>query len=451
MNILVMTVGGEDVPLVLSIREMKPDHIYFICSSGQKSSRVMVEGNGLVCGRDKDGAPVRPNILVQTGFPKDRTTIVETDPDDPGEVYAVAKEIIAGCEGHTVYADYTGGTKSMASGLLMAALEFDYCHPLLIKGPRADLVKVTGDRSRVFMINRYNVMISRFKRTFEDLLNRQDYGGARDIIRAIGRIGTDKNDEEFLDRANLAMNAFDLWDRFEYGRAWEDLDYFTRSYRPNQHMIQFKITAGRLAGIVNWLKKGTDFSADKTETPANVPYTVADPWKEAPLPVYDLIRNAERRARMEQYDDAVARLYRATELYAQFALRRRDISTANITEETLARLNAEHRGRLEQKRDAEGRLAIGLFESYELLSGLDEPVGRIWDQHKAQIMDVIQFRNMSWLAHGYKPVRKEDYERFHTVLTEFIRQCDEADPHFSKNKERLSTYPDLPNTVCFMD
>ncbi|AGA59178.1 CRISPR-associated protein, TIGR02710 family [Thermobacillus composti KWC4] len=449
MKVLIMTVGGDDTPLVLSIKELKPDYIHFICSSGQNSSRVMVIGDGKVCGKEKD----RPNILIQAGFPKDQTTIVEVDPDDPAEVYELAKEIIAGYKGHQVYTDYTGGTKSMASGLLVAALEYDYCQPILMKGPRADLNKVTGDRSRVFMINRHSIIFSRFKKTFEDVLNRQDYGGARDIVRTISKIGADKNDEEFLDRANVVMNAFDLWDRFEYGRAWEDLDYFSRSYRPNQQIIQCKIMAGRLAGIVEWLKIGSEAAKQpsKTESTPNIPHTVSAPWREAPLPVYDLIRNAERRARMEQYDDAVARLYRATELYAQFALRRRDISTSNITEETLTQLSEERRERLELKRDAEGRLAIGLFESYELLSGLNEPIGQVWEAHKARIKDAIKYRNLSWLAHGFEPVTRQYYETFHEVLTEFINQCDEADPHFRKNKVNLNNYPDLPNTVCFMD
>lgn len=449
MKVLIMTVGGDDTPLVLSIREMQPDHIHFICSSGHNSSKVMVLGEGMVCGRNKD----RPNILIQTGFPKDQTAIVEADPDDPVEVYELAKKLIADYRGHQVYTDYTGGTKSMASGLLMAALEFDYCQPYLMKGPRADLNKVTGDRSRVFMIDRENILFSRSKKTFEDVLSLQDYGGAREIVRAIGRIGADKKEEEFLDRANIVMNAFDLWDRFEYGRAWEDLEYFSRSFVPNRQMINLKDTAKRLAGIVNWLKQGTEdgHRDSKSAKSPNIPYVVKDPWKEAPLPVYDLIRNAERRARMEQYDDAVARLYRATELYVQFALCRHGIHTSGITEETLVLLPEEHRSRLEQKRDPRGKLVIGLFESYELLNGLDESIGKVWETYKARIHDVIRYRNLSWLAHGFEPVSRENYERFHGVLVEFVEKCDEEDPHYSKNKIRLHTYPDLPNTVCFMD
>jgi len=257
VKILIMTVGGDPNPVVQSINEMKPDYIYFICSSGQQTSRVTIEG------------PSKPKVLEQTKFPLENIKIVEVEPDDPGGVYEMAKRIIAECEGHEVYADYTPGTKSISSGLLAAALEFDYCQLILMKGPRADLVKVTGDRSRVIMINRYSIIFSRLRKMFDDMLSRQDYGGAKEIIRTISRIGAEKRDEEFLDRANVVMNAFELWDRFEYKRAWEDLDYFSRSYTPNEQMIEYKIMAWRIAGIVDWMKKGFKRQENKRGTETN--------------------------------------------------------------------------------------------------------------------------------------------------------------------------------------
>jgi CRISPR-associated protein (TIGR02710 family) len=447
MKILIMTVGGSDEPMVKSINELNPEHIFFICSSGKNSSRIMVEGEGLVCGKNNPNVPPRPNILVQTGFPKEKTEIVEVDPDDPYAVYEVAKGMISEHQDHVVFADYTPGTKSMSAGLFLAASEFEYCTPILVKGPRLDLVKVTGDRSRVSRINRNVALASRYKDAFHILLGEQDYAGARNMINAISRLGEVEKDRDFLDRATLATLAFDLWDRFQFERAYAELETFCKQYSPaNKTMIDYKVTAGQIWGIVEWLKMSEEKNDD-----SKLPYTVKDPKKAVPLPVYDLIRNAERRARMEQYDDAVARLYRATELFAQFSLRRLGISTSNITEETLAQLPEEQRQRLELKRDAEGRLAIGLFESYELLGGLNSAIGQVWETHKAKIKDVIRHRNMSWLAHGFEPVTRPDYERFNAVLTAFIALCEEADPDYRKSKTKLGNYPDLPNAVCFMD
>jgi len=447
MKVLVMTVGGDDKPLVNSIMENRPDWIYFICSGGDNSSRVMVEGRG-----------GKPNILVKTGFPKDRYAILEVEPDDPTEVYKKAKHIIAAHEKDEVLADYTGGTKSMASGLLLAALEFDHCQPILMTGPRADLIKVTGDASVVTEINKYNVTVSRFMKAFEDLLGRQDYGGAREIIQKIYRIKDKSNlenhEKELLSKANLAMLAFDKWDRFEFAESWKDLVTYNRTFKKTitPEMENYKNLVLKLAGLVQWLKNETDAensarqSRNKGED-ETVPYIVRNPKREMPLPVYDLIRNAERRARMEQYDDAVSRLYRATELFAQFSLCRIGISTSNISADILVRLPEEHRRRLELKRDDDGKLKIGLFESYELLGALNPHLGGVWDRHRTKIQDVIRHRNISWLAHGFKPVKKEDYANFHERLTALIAECEEADPDYAKNQDRLHNYPDLPNTV----
>jgi|GEM_PF-241829 len=455
MKVLIMTVGGEDKPLVESILQNEPGWIYFICSAGQNSSRVMVEKDGLVCGRG-----TKPNILTQTGFPRDKYAILEVDPDDPTDVYKEAKGIMVKHMGDSILADYTGGTKSMASGLLLAALEFDHCQPILMKGPRADLIKVTGDASVPTEINRYNITVSRYLKAFEDLLARQDYGGAREIIRKILRIkdkaDLEDHEKEFLGKANLAMLAFDRWDRFEYAEAWEDLVIYNRTYKKtiSPEMKACKDRAFKLAGLVNWLKNensGEDHrdqrQPGKADGHGTVSFNIRNPKKEMPLPVYDLIRNAERRARMEQYDDAVARLYRATELFAQFSLRRIGISTSDITADTLSGLPEEHRRRLEKKRDDGGKLKIGLMESYELLGVLIPNLGRVWDKHRVKILDVIRHRNMSWLAHGFEPVKKEDYARFHERLTAFIAECEEADPDYSKNEPRLHNFPDLPNKV----
>ncbi|MFB3787117.1 MAG: hypothetical protein ACE15F_12200 [bacterium] len=53
---------------------------------------------------------------------------------------------------------------------------------------------------------------------------------------------------------------------------------------------------------------------------------VGKPWKPSTLPGHELveevIQNAERCAKRHRFDDAMARLYRATELLAQVKLRR---------------------------------------------------------------------------------------------------------------------------------
>lgn len=54
MKILVISVGGSCSPIITSIKQNKPDRIYFFCSddsrTGNKGSYVSVIGEGKVCG-----------------------------------------------------------------------------------------------------------------------------------------------------------------------------------------------------------------------------------------------------------------------------------------------------------------------------------------------------------------------------------------------------------------
>ena len=58
---LVLTVGGSDEPLVISIKTWKPDFICFVCSD---KTQKMVDGEGKVC-CDRYGKPVRESIKKQ--------------------------------------------------------------------------------------------------------------------------------------------------------------------------------------------------------------------------------------------------------------------------------------------------------------------------------------------------------------------------------------------------
>lgn len=49
-TVLVVSVGGSCEPLVNTCREFNSDYVYFLCSGGNKSSAVVVDGPGDPCG-----------------------------------------------------------------------------------------------------------------------------------------------------------------------------------------------------------------------------------------------------------------------------------------------------------------------------------------------------------------------------------------------------------------
>lgn len=440
MKILLMTVGGSDVPLVFSIKENKPDYIIFFCSEDKEpnsSSRVMIDGEGLVCG-DPCEEKSRPNILKQTGFPYEKVRIEEVDPDDAYRIYLHARSIINQYyKEHEVLVDFTGGTKSMTAGLLLAAAEFPNCKPLVVTGLRTNLERVTGDLSRLKFLNQSVVMAVRYKESFRNLLANQEYDSALSILRKLSHY-PDAYEDQVLDRLLLLTGAFADWDNFRYENAFENLNQYTTLRKPSKDMINYKILAEQLVVAKNMLNSLKD--REKRE------FNEKDQSK-GPLLVYDLLWNAERKAAMKRFDDAVARLYRAEEMYAQFALHRMDISSSDVDIEKLGSVSEERRNYYENKRNNEGKIQIGLQDSYDLLYDLGHPIGEVWKKYRSKLLDLLQIRNYSSLAHGIEPVTEEQYKKYRNTLWEFISECDLADPIIKNNKIKLNEYVNLPDSL----
>ena len=81
--------------------------------------------------------------------------------------------------------------------------------------------------------------------------------------------------------------------------------------------------------------------------------------------VGDLLNNAERRASQQRYDDAIARLYRATELFAQIRIEK--TKGYKLVKLTLKELDEELRPEYRKYMKENDRLLLGLREDYELL------------------------------------------------------------------------------------
>ncbi len=135
-------------------------------------------------------------------------------------------------------------------------------------------------------------------------------------------------------------------------------------------------------------------------------------------PVFDLLRNAERRAECSHYDDAVARLYRATKLLAQTRLRLQyglntsDLATAKLPEP----LREPYAARC----DPDGTLRLGLQAAYGLLSDLGDPLGTAFISVSGPLNNALVRRNHSILAHGSAPVGQTEYHALHTQLRALI-------------------------------
>jgi CRISPR-associated protein (TIGR02710 family) len=161
--------------------------------------------------------------------------------------------------------------------------------------------------------------------------------------------------------------------------------------------------------------------------------------------VEDLLRNAERRAAQDRYDDAVGRLYRAMELTEQILLKKTaDIDTANVDIEKLPEQLKEVYWSKKQSSADGGKLKLALTNAYDLLADLQHPVGLRWRQQRSRIQDCLKTRNHSLFAHGFSPISYGDWKSLSGTLGPFLQQAiDEA-----IQQAKLSPLGQLPSTIA---
>jgi len=379
MTIVVLTVGGSHQPILATLLALKPDRVAFLCSADiptLKGSWTQVAGEGKVIRSKPDLAPPDlPNIVTLAGLAPDRYEIVRIEDFDHleacyREASAVLERLHQQWPEARVFADYTGGTKSMAAGLAIAAVDDEGCEVYLVTGIRADLDRVRDRMEFAQPVAVWDIRARRRLKEVAERVSRFDYAGAASLLEAIGLTPLSRELRETV-AAHLAIcRGLDAWDRFAHAEARELLAPFRR------HLVAECVALDELC---------------RREP--------RDPY----VRVEDLLFNAERRAEQRRYDDAVARAYRALELIAQTRLRaQHGIDTADVDP---ARVPFDGRAGLEQYRDSRGKIRLALVQGWELLGVLsDEPLGAWFHSRKAEVLGLLESRNRSILAHGTEPI-----------------------------------------------
>ncbi|GBE12366.1 CRISPR-associated protein [bacterium BMS3Abin13] len=388
-NILVCTVGGSHQPIVTAINSLAPDLTIFCCSgrdpgTGKPGSDVQIMGQGKVIkARPGDEKPTLPNIPAQAGLPEDSFEVVIIPADDLDEAVEIIRQKLADLTHRFpatgIVADYTGGTKSMTAALVIAALETNDIGLQLVTGNRADLVKVRNGTESAAPANIESIRLIRAMRPYLSAWQRHAYDEAADGLSGIRTPGNTLLRNR-LNRARDISKAFAAWDRFDHREALRLLEI----YQP-----------------VIGKDLGRYFATLRLLVEKNEPALLLDLW-----------RNAERRAVQGRYDDAVARCYRMVEWTAQWLLHTRcGIDTSDIAPAQLPDDFDLSKGHAD-------KIQAGLFKAWELV-GIKLPgsaAGKFAANRLPTMLDHIQVRNNSILAHGKTPVGRENWQKFHLWL-----------------------------------
>ena len=424
--ILLCTVGGAHQPILKAIESTSPRYVCFFCTdrdpgTGRPGSIVQITGKGsVVKANPHDGKPTLPNIPTQAGLDAERFGARMVPADDLDGAFftmrAVAADLAGRFPGARFVADYTGGTKTMTAALVCAALERDDVELQLVAGARPNLVRVEDGTEQAMTASVARLRLDRAMAPWLGAWRRFAYREAAEGLDGI-RIAAGNPDRERLGLATSLSRALARWDDFDHGGALALIDTY----------------AGRIAPCFPQMLPTLRLLATANENDA----------RREPARLFDLWLNAERRAAQGRFDDAVARWYRLMEWTAQWQLRTvLDADTADFPRDLLPPDAEVIPGR-------DGKIKLGLWQSWLVVEQrLSGPAQVFIAEHGRELRDLLDLRNGSILAHGYRPVGAADWRRVGSWTRERflpVLWAQAADAGLKHEPSQLPTV--LPETV----
>jgi len=407
-HILVLTAGKSPEPLINCINNVNPDRVVFICSEGSVDSVDKVVNNISLADfeRERDVVTLQQRLKLNNGIE------VYNSLDRLDHAYHQTQELLKRLQdenpGSHISADFTGGTKTMAAGLAMAAIDNGNIELLITTTEQRNTAEsVIIGHSIPVPIAQGSIHTQRLlSAELPLLLKRFDYAAARGAVSRV-RLLKSQTDITASQLRNLdsIIDGFDAWDRFDHVKALFILE--TKASDPILNPYVFNLK--RIIGSRKLLDQNEQIQVAKSIKGHGLEI------------IEDLLLNSERRAEQKRYDDAVGRLYRAIELTAQLQLIcDHGLHTANIEIAKLPLHIQSSYAEIHQRQGGDGSLKLGLVASYDLLLNLENPLGLHWKRERNSIICQLQHRNNSLFAHGFQPIQVRSWNEIKFTIGGFL-------------------------------
>lgn len=435
----ILTVGGSPEPLIYFINEYEPDFIYLLHS-------------------DKSIKEAK-RIVDELKISKKRYSFKLIEDSESLEVsYLKSKEIIdeLKSKNYDVHVDFTGGTKPMVSGLILAAV-MEECTYSYIGSDTAHSrdknglgVVKSGFEKLKLQTNPYSTYaVLEFEKGMEFFNNYQFEAAKLNFESAHRKLKSIKLKKLSLIYTDIA-NFYSSWDKFNnvIGENKKVLNSYLKSEiidRIENDKDLKSMMENEQSSFFNQMLDNQEFLKLKISRkgvikPENVKYYLPD-----------LLNNASRRVDEGKYDDALARIYRAVELIGQAKLlemgminedRLKENKKFMIDKDSLEkRWNPKINKYLEdliktgQVEPDDKVLTLGRNRSFEILKMLGDKTAHKFLDNK--ITDLLNRRNISILAHGLEPISKETVFKLEELVMEYAY---ELYPDLDTYKE-MSRFP----------
>ncbi len=438
MKALILSCGGSSKPLLFCIKHYQPDFIYFLCSN--------------------DSVDIARDIAEESNIDKDNFAIkVVSNHQSLEDSFAKSREIILELQKEygEIHVDFTGGTKPMVSGLVLAAIgeecTYSYVGTENIDGRDKQGLGIVIDGFEQIKNQRdpYDVFaVMEFNRGM-DFFNKYQFEAAKtNFTQASEKLES----ENLIELANLykeLVDVYQLWDKFKNTKGKKltlnnifnnILKLICNSDNIKNHLMD------NFPDFIPQIRLNKEFldlklSREGRIKPENVKYYLPD-----------LLNNSLRRIEEGKYDDAVARLYRSIELIAQMSLTEMGIINKNnlwgnagfsinvldveskfeLDDDSLYSLNDYEKA----KENGNTTFGLALKNSYILLSYLDSQFAKDY-LNDDEIQYNLRLRNVSILAHGLKAISRENAENLYSQVFKYAKI---AFPEIEKYME-MSKFP----------
>ena len=390
MKVLILTVGTTREPLEVALSEHAPEGVVFLASQASH--------------------PVAAELLRDYGASFRHHTLLLEDAESLLEAYQKALLALRKAlewEAKAIVADLTGGTKPMAAGLTLAltgrGVVFSY-----VGGERRDpeTGRVLSGHERLRLLEDPTARFGlREWAGFTRAWNALNLGMALSELESLLSRPLSPSEARFYRAMQGVVEGLMEWDRFRHQEALKRLS----AHLPVALAVAEAWGHGGKVRVLKGLE-------------ALLPHlqSIVEAGEKPTFPLLqDLLANAERRAALGRFDDALARLYRALELAVEADLQERLGFTLKDPKTWPEGFPESLRERILKPR--------GLMELLEAAFDLDLAFGqrgtlaqRLYGERN-RLQALLQKRHGSILAHGTRPVEREDYER----LRDFLAGLDE--------------------------
>ena len=443
MLALILSCGGSPEPLIYSINKIEPDFIYFLCSEQSKEEAEKI---------------INDLIENDINYSNERFSIKTVENHESlDDSFAKSREIIKELENDydKIHIDFTGGTKPMVSGLVLAAIgencSYSYVGSKNSKSRDKNGLGIvqSGFESIKEQKDPYDVFaVIEFEKGM-DFFNRYQFDASRRNFKDAMKKLESENLKELSNLYIELVNLYDLWDKFNNKDNNKKtlnsiLDNILRKINSSENLLnhlnrEYPNFIPQIENNIEFLKlKITKRGIQKDDVLYFLP---------------DLLNNAFRRIEEGKYDDAVARLYRSVELIAQIKLTQNNLinkhtlqsnSKFKINTEDIINLNNNDVNELVEDfpeyDESNKTFKIGSKKSYRLLEALGSNFASEYLKDY-DIKDNIESRNDSILAHGLNPI---DKNRANELYSQVLRYAKKAFPEVEKYME-MAKFPKFIN------